>query len=162
MREIGMLDDKFFAYHEDDDYSYRSSQAGYRNLVDENSLVRHPDMNAKLNPPTIKPHVAYYVARNHTLFLRKHLGAIKALRPSWWMFQSRLRLMLKCRENPVACDALLAGLWHGWTNRGGPYNPEYRMPRMLAAAIWKYARARPALLSPVAAAPQRNETRTSN
>jgi len=158
MREIGMLDEKFFAYHEDDDYSYRSSQAGYRNLVDENSVVRHPTKNATLDSPTTKPHVLYYLARNHTRFLRKHLGVVRALKPCWWMFHSRLRLMLKCKENPVACDAILAGLWHGWINRGGPSRPEYRMPRLLAAAIWRYALARPALLHSVVTVARRNDT----
>jgi GT2 family glycosyltransferase len=148
IREIGMLDERFFAYYEDTDYSYRSSRAGCRNLVDENSKVRHPEKHVSINPLAIKPHYWYYMARNECLFWRKHLGTIRALKPCWWAFHGKLRLMLKCKEHRAVCDATLAGLWHGWIKRGGPYRPEYRMPRLLAAAIWKYALAKaPELLA---------------
>jgi len=32
-------------------------------------------------------------------------------------------------------DATLAGFWHAWTNRAGPYRPESRMPSPLALLI---------------------------
>ena len=137
IREIGMLDERFFMYFEDIDYSYRSSLAGYRNLVDEESIVRHEEKNRNTNPTGMKPHYWYYMARNECRFWRKHLGVFRSLRPSWWAFRRTLRHMLQCRENRDATDAMLAGLWHGWINRGGPYRPEYLMPRLLAAAIWK-------------------------
>jgi hypothetical protein len=139
IRDIGMMDERLFAYYEDDDYSYRSSLAGYRNVVDENSTVRHAEKNESINPLAIKPHYWYYMIRNECLFWRKHLGMIRALRPSWWAFHRTLRRMYQCREKQEATDAMLAGLWHGWIGRGGPYRPEYRMPLLLAAAIWKYA-----------------------
>src|ERR1035441_3627616 len=137
IREIGMLDERFFAYFEDNDYSYRSSLAGYRNLVDEDSMVRHPEKSAKLNPSAIKPHWWYYMTRNECRFWRQHLGVSRALRPSWWAFNGMLRHLRRCKGNPDACDAMLAGLWHGWINRSGPYHSEFRMPRPLAAAIWR-------------------------
>ena len=137
--EIGLLDERFFAYFEDNDYSYRSSLAGYRNLVDENSTVRHEQKNEGIDPLAIKPHYWYYMIRNECLFWRKHRGVIRALRPSWWAFHRTLRRMFQCREKQDATDAMLAGLWHGWINRDGPYRPEYRMPKLLAAAVWRYA-----------------------
>lgn len=142
IREIGMLDDKFFAYVETIDYSHRSSRAGYKILVDDNSLVRHPQKKWTLSPLTIKPHFWYYMARNECLLWRKHLGVIRALRPSWWAFRKMTVHLCHCREAPNITDAILAGLWHGWINRGGPYRPEYRMPRPVAAAVWKYALAK--------------------
>jgi GT2 family glycosyltransferase len=139
IRAIGMFDEKFFAYAEDDDYSYRSSQAGYRNLVDEKCLVRHPDKNSILDPFAIKPHVWYYAARNDYRFWRKHLGTLRALRPCWWGFLKTLRDMRRCRGNDSLTDAMLAGTWHGWTGRTGAYDPGYRMPGPLAALVWRYA-----------------------
>jgi hypothetical protein len=139
IRKIGMLDEKFFAYFESVDYSYRSSLAGYCNLVDDNSLVRHHQKNTELNPLEIRPLWWYYQARNQSLLWRKHMGLRRALRPCWWSFNAMLRHMRRCVENRDATNAILAGLWHGWINRGGPYRSEYRMPRLLAAAIRKYA-----------------------
>jgi GT2 family glycosyltransferase len=139
IREIGMLDERLFAYYEDYDYSYRSSQSGYRNVMDENSTVRHAEKDESNNPFAIKPHYWYYMARNECRFWRKHLGAIQGLRPCWWGRNKWLRSLRRCKEYPEATDAMLAGMWHGLINRGGPYRPEYRMPRLLAAAIRKYA-----------------------
>jgi len=139
IREIGMLDERFFAYREDDDYSCRSSLAGYRNLVDESSIIRHPNKSAEPNPFAMKPYWWYYMTRNECLLWRKHLGMIRALRPLRGPLSRTLRYIRRCSEKRDATDAMLAGLWHGWINRGGPYRPEYRMPRLLAVAIRKYA-----------------------
>jgi GT2 family glycosyltransferase len=142
--KIGLLDERFFAYYEDNDYSYRSSLAGYRNIVDENSTVRHEEKNEGINPFAIKPHYWYYMARNECLFWRKHLGTIQGLKPCWWNRNYWTWNLRRCKEYPNATDAMLAGLWHGWINRGGPYRPEYRMPKLLSAVIWKYALAKTA------------------
>jgi GT2 family glycosyltransferase len=144
IRKIGMLDEGFFAYFEDIDYSLRSSHAGYRNLVDENSVVRHEEKNKNNDPLAMKPHYWYYWARNECRFWRKHLGPVRALRHSWWSLHKMMRHMRQCREKQDATNAILAGLWHGWINRGGAYRPEYRMPRPLAAVIWRYAMAKAA------------------
>jgi GT2 family glycosyltransferase len=141
IRKIGMFDDRFFAYFEDNDLSYRSLQAGYRNLVDENSVVRHEEKDAVVDPATIKPHWWYYMTRNECRFWRKHLGVIRALKIWRWDFHKTMLQLRRCGDNRVATDAMLAGLWHGWTNRGGPYRAEYRMPKLLAAAIRRYATA---------------------
>ncbi|MGD0829310.1 MAG: glycosyltransferase family 2 protein [Terracidiphilus sp.] len=142
IRKIGMLDERFFAYFEDIDYSLRSSQAGFRNIVDENHIVRHEEKNRNNNPLEMKPHYWYYWARNEYWFWRKHLGPIGALRRSWWAFDRMMRNLRACRENQDACNAILAGTWHGWINKKGAYRSEFRMPRLLAAVVWRYAMAR--------------------
>jgi GT2 family glycosyltransferase len=135
IREIGMLDERFFTYWEDIDYSYRSSAAGYRNLVDENCVVGHPRKDPILNPSALKPHWWYYNARNEYWFWTRHMGAFRALKPSWWAFRKMMQHMNRCPEDQRIMDATLAGFWHGWINRRGPYRPESRMPRPLAALI---------------------------
>jgi GT2 family glycosyltransferase len=144
IRLIGMLDESLFAYGEDNDYSYRSSQVGFLNVVDEKSTIQHEGKNEETNPLAMKPHYWYYKTRNICLFWRKHLGVIRAARPSWWSFHRTLRRMCQCKEKQEATDAMLAGLWHGWIGRGGPYRPEYRMPKLLSAVIWRYAMAKAA------------------
>jgi GT2 family glycosyltransferase len=144
IREIGMLDDDFFAYFDDHDYSYRASRAGYRNITDENSVIRHPDKETNDKPLEIKPHWWYYNVRNECLFWRKHLDPIKALKVMKWGLPSTWAYVRRCRTNKEATDAILAGLWHGWIGRWGAYRPEYRMPRPLAALVLKYALTRTA------------------
>jgi len=142
IREIGMLDESFFMYYEDIDYSARSLKAGYRNVVDWSSVVYHFEKNRNTNPHGMKPHYWYYIARNESRFWRKHLGLIKSLRNSWWSFNGFLRHRNRCKASTVASEAILAGLWHGWLNKSGPYQPNYRMPGIAAEIVKLYGRRR--------------------
>lgn len=140
IRRIGMLDTGFFAYFEDIDYSARSTQAGFRNVVDSNSTVRHLEKNRNTKPFEIKPHYWYYMARNESRFWRKHLGLVKGMRQAWYSFNGFLRHRNRLTRKPESANAILAGLWDGWLNRGGPYHPEVRMPALPAAVVNAYSR----------------------
>ena len=141
VRRIGMLDPAFFAYFEDIDYSVRSAKAGFRNVVDPNSVVRHLEKNHNKKPDEIRPHYWYYMARNESRFWRKHLGFMGSLRLSWNSFNRFLRNRNRLSGKPES-DAILAGLWDGWRNRGGAYNPHARMPALPAAMVRFYSRRR--------------------
>jgi GT2 family glycosyltransferase len=140
IRKIGMLDTGFFAYFEDIDYSARSIQAGFRNLVDPNSVVRHQEKNRNTKPFEIKPHYWYYMARNESRFWRKHLGLTKGMRQVWYSFNGFLRHKNRLTRKPESANAILAGLWDGWLNRGGPYHPEVKMPALPAAMVNAYSK----------------------
>ena len=140
IRKIGMLDTGFFAYFEDIDYSARSTAAGFRNIVDPNSKVRHLEKNRNTKPFEIKPHYWYYMARNESRFWRKHLGLAKGMRQVWYSFNGFLRHRNRLTKKPESANAILAGLWDGWMNRGGPYRPEMRMPSLPAAVVDVYSR----------------------
>jgi GT2 family glycosyltransferase len=140
VRRIGVLDPGFFAYFEDVDYSARSSSAGYRNVVDSNSVVRHFEKNRNARPHEIRPHYWYYIARNESRFWRKHLGPSGSLKLMWYSFNGFLRHRNRLKTRPESQDAILAGLWHGWLDRGGEYDPDFRMPALLAAAVKIYSK----------------------
>lgn len=140
IRKIGMLDTGFFAYFEDIDYSARSIQAGFRNLVDSNSIVRHQEKNRNTKPFEIVPHYWYYMARNESRFWRKHLGLAKGMRQVWYSFNGFLRHKNRLTRKPESANAILAGLWDGWLNRGGPYHPEVKMPALPAAVVNAYSK----------------------
>lgn len=142
VRRIGMLDTTFFAYFEDIDYSVRSANAGFRNVVDPNSVVRHLEKNHNKKPREIRPHYWYYMARNESRFWRKHLGLRGSLRLSWNSFNRFLRNRNRLSSKAEGGDAILAGLWDGWRDRGGPYNPNARMPALPAALVKIYSRRR--------------------
>ena len=147
IRKIGMMDDRFFAYYEDFDYSIRSLDAGFRNVVDWSSSIYHVDKSMTKRPHEIKPHYWYYIARNDRRLWRKHLGPIRSLRISWWGTNRFIRYMNRCKGDPVAREAIIAGIWHGWLNKTGPYSPNIRAPRVFAFLVGVYAK-RPSLQRP--------------
>lgn len=140
IRRIGVLDTAFFAYFEDIDYSTRSAEAGFRNVVDPNSVVRHFEKNRITKPLEIKPHYWYYMARNESRFWRKHLGLAGSARLMWHSCNGFLRHRNRLKAKPESQRAILAGLWHGWLDRGGEYDPDRRMPGLVAAAVEGYSR----------------------
>lgn len=140
IRKIGMLDTRFFAYFEDIDYSARSAQAGFRNVVDPDSVVRHLEKNRNTRPFEIKPHYWYYMARNESRFWRKHLGLMGSLRQSWYSFNGFLRHYNRLDDKRESKIALLAGLWDGWMDRSGPFHPGIRMPSPVASLVNLYSR----------------------
>jgi len=118
----------------------RSSKAGFRNVVDPHSVVRHLEKNRNAKPLEIMPHYWYYMARNESRFWRKHLGFAASLKLMWHSFNGFLRHRLRLKARPESGEAILAGLWHGWLNRSGEYDPGFRMPAVPAAAVKLYSR----------------------
>jgi GT2 family glycosyltransferase len=147
IRQIGLLDPAFFAYFEDIDYSARSAGAGFRNLVDSNSVVKHLEKNRNTRPLEIRPHYWYYMARNESRFWRKHLKLAGSIKMRWHSFNGFLRHHNRLSSKPESAEAILAGLWDGWRDRGGPYDPHARMPALPSAIVRLYSRRR-ALQSP--------------
>ena len=141
-RKIGLLDPAFFAYFEDIDYSARSAGAGFRNVVDPNTVVRHLEKNRDTMPLEIRPHYWYYMARNESRFWRKHLGIAGSLRLAWHSFNGFMRHWNRLASRQDSREAILAGLWDGWRDRGGPYHPGTRMPPLPAAMVKLYSRRR--------------------
>ncbi|HMF54002.1 MAG TPA: glycosyltransferase family 2 protein [Edaphobacter sp.] len=139
-RRIGGLDERFFAYFEDIDYSVRSREAGFRNLVDPNSVVCHLEKNRNLRPFEIKPHYWYYLARNESRFWRKHRGRGGSLRLCWYSFNGFLRHYNRLAGKLESRKAILAGLWDGWLDRGGAFRADARMPSLPAALVRIYSR----------------------
>lgn len=149
VRRIGMLDPSFFAYFEDIDYSARSAAAGFRNVVDSNSVVRHAEKNRNTKPLEIKPHYWYYMARNESRFWRKHLGLSKSLKLTWHSCNGFLRHFNRLGSRPESKAAILAGLWDGWRGRSGQYNPNKHMPSIPSALARFYSKR--SALQPVSA-----------
>ena len=140
IREIGFLDERFFAYFEDIDYSARSIAAGYRNVVDRSVVVLHLQKHREKSPLELKPYYWYYVTRNESRFWRKHVGLRRSLRPTAGALLRFLVNLNACEGKPESQRAILAGLWHGWLDRGGMYQERYQMPSPVAAMVRLIAR----------------------
>jgi GT2 family glycosyltransferase len=70
LREIGLLDERYFAYVEDCDYSYRLEQGGWKMAVNLDVRVQHR-VSASLGRRS--PRYYYYVARNTPRFILERL-----------------------------------------------------------------------------------------
>lgn len=140
IRRIGKLDDNFFAYWEDIDYSVRGNEAGFRNAIDFTSTVSHSEKFPTDRPQDIKPYFWYYLARNEIRFWKKHAGFRARLKPLWWAYQLQLNHMKLVNGAEASRQAILAGMWDGWLNRTGPYRANLRMPRMASHLIEMHRR----------------------
>ncbi|MEK7648536.1 MAG: glycosyltransferase family 2 protein [Patescibacteria group bacterium] len=66
LRRIGLLDEKFFMYHEDSDICWRMQQAGYRTVVSPLSVVAHRyEFSRSIQK-------FYYIERNRLLMMLKN------------------------------------------------------------------------------------------
>jgi GT2 family glycosyltransferase len=75
IKKIGLLDDNFFAYYEDIDWSIRIKNAGYDLAFIESSVIYHHGSKSsqnQLNEGTLSPFVHYFNIRNHLFLLRKN------------------------------------------------------------------------------------------
>lgn len=66
---VGMLDETFFAYHEDIEWCYRGRKAGFKVLFAPRAKAFHPDTRQR---DVDSPFVTYYTSRNRLLFAIKH------------------------------------------------------------------------------------------
>jgi GT2 family glycosyltransferase len=140
IRRIGKLDDRFFAYWEDIDFSMRSNEAGFRNAVDFASTVSHNEKFPTDRPQDIKPHYWYYLARNEIRFWKKHASFSDRLRPLWWAYLLQLGHLNLLSGAETSRQAILSGMWDGWLNRTGPYPADRRVPRLVARVIERHSR----------------------
>ena len=128
---IGVLDDRFFAYVEDVDYSLRATAAGFRNVVVLDAVVCHAFRHPVENPHGVPTYLHYFMTRNYLLLWRKLPGGMLISKAMLWFLRERLLQVSRMKGDTAAVNALLAGLWDGLRGVGGPYDPTRQMPAML-------------------------------
>lgn len=69
VQKVGLLDDRFFMYHEDVDWGVRARAAGFQVVVVRQARVWHPDTRRR---DECSADVTYYMSRNELFFLKKH------------------------------------------------------------------------------------------
>jgi GT2 family glycosyltransferase len=72
IQKVGLLDERYFLYGEEDDWCFRVKRAGYRVLVAPKSVVLHKVSRA--TGSEYNETIAYYKTRNKILFIRKNLS----------------------------------------------------------------------------------------
>ena len=122
IKAIGLLDETFFAYHEEIDWCYRGKQAGYKVLFVPAAKVLHPDFRTRDANSAM---VTYYISRNTLQFAKKHrLGNLIILR----IFISYGRTLLswsirpRWRHKNLQRNALMHALFDFVRGKLGPYS----------------------------------------
>lgn len=79
LEKVGLLDEDFFLYWEDVDYSLRARKAGFRMKVIPESIVHHFESSNKLNKSKV-----YWLVLSGLIFFEKNSAWF--LRPWLWFF----------------------------------------------------------------------------
>ncbi|WP_339606267.1 glycosyltransferase family 2 protein [uncultured Roseivirga sp.] len=87
VKQIGLLDDKFFIYYEDSDWSFKIKKLGYRLRFEPKSKIYHEvgmsNQNRKdHNEGNVSPFTHYMVVRNHLFMVRRYAKGINKI-GSW-------------------------------------------------------------------------------
>ena len=119
LEEIGMLDQRFFIYHEEHDFCARAAMAGWCCYFVPEAKVWHKvslSMGGEYSPS-----LHYLWTRNWLLLSRKQTSVLlwpvvyaAYLRESYWLYQG---FMKRGMQEPA--KAVLAGAWNALLNRFG-------------------------------------------
>ena len=64
------------------------------------------------------------------------------LKKLWWNYLFQQSHLNQLEGNESSRQAILAGLWDGWTNRTGAYRADLRMPPFVARLVQAHSRRR--------------------
>lgn len=138
LRQVGMLDERYFAYYEDDDICARLSAAGWRCVVVFDALVEHACFDGVIYDRP--PYYFYLMARNafrfwgaHTPTPNRRLLKLRLLE-TWTFMASRLH----ARGLAAKRDACLLGIADGLMKRHGP--PILNRPVPVAMRLFRRLR----------------------
>lgn len=126
IEDIGMLPEHYFMYYEDVEWSLRAQRAGWRTVVEPQSVLWHKE-GASSGGKWRNPSAAqdYFDLRNGWLFLDRNSHGI-------WLVLGRAFLLVRflrkiarmiIRREPQPLLKLrmqVVGLYHGWKGRTGP------------------------------------------
>ena len=119
LRQVGLLDERFFFSTEMADLSLRARQHGFVCAVDRRAAASH---TISRSAPLRNSLYVYYIVRNRLLFLRNHYRWRLGLRGFWWAYTVALALKLRLSGEPVTARAVWLALQDGVNGRFGGQN----------------------------------------
>ena len=123
LTKVGLLDEKFFTYYEDVDWSLRMKSLGYDLGFVKESIIYHHGSSSSKNKKTkegvISSKIHYFNIRNHILLLKKHknlfifFGIVffQIIKITSYIFY----FLIRFRFNKLTM--VLKGLKHGLNNK---------------------------------------------
>lgn len=144
IERIGYLNEKYFAYWEDAEYSQRVLKAGYKNTIGLGSKIAHKWHNT-LDERNFPAYYIYYLTRNEYLFWAAHNTGFKRILFIKEFLSKKLYEIGVRRDSShdLVIDPILDGLYCGIMSVGGPWGNRKYMPKIFKDII----KAHPFLLS---------------
>jgi GT2 family glycosyltransferase len=118
LREIGLLDDKLFVYHEDSEFCMRARAAGYRFVFVPTAHIWHKiSQTCGLE----SPFTLYLSTRNQLNLVAKHVPfPYKPLALAFTVGKKIARMAIFSLKRPDAAKAVGAGIWDFLHGTYGP------------------------------------------
>jgi GT2 family glycosyltransferase len=123
VEQVGMLDERFFIYCEEEEWCLRARKGGWRLVHVPQAKLWHKGVKRDYNP---NPSVIYYMTRNHFLMLAKHHAPLLAWAVRW---KQTLRTLTswtikpKWRHKREYRNAMWRGTVDFLRRRWGMYSP---------------------------------------
>ena len=92
IKDIGLLDENYFLYYEDNDYSMRAKKSGYRLVYQPKSIIWHK--NAGSTGGSGSKLQDYYITRNRLLFGNRYAS----IRSKIALNREAMRLLISGRD----------------------------------------------------------------
>ena len=142
VEKIGYLQEKYFAYFEDIEYSLRVLDGNFKNVVCNTARILHKHQSSK------GKHYYYFMNRNQILFGQEYLkGFVARLRYKIRTLGVVSAYIDKC--NQEYADACLDGVWHGLINISGEMTSDRRMPKMMKKIMCFFSKYHPTFIADV-------------
>jgi len=128
---VGLLDERYFAYHEDVDYCLRALAAGWRTRVVTSARMWHKAGRSLGSDRS--PVREYLMVRNWYLLWSTHLtGWQRRSYPRRYLAWALERALNAQRDgNALLAEHTLDGIWDGLRGHWGPWQGKGRMPGAL-------------------------------
>ena len=137
VRRIGYLDERYFAYDEDLDYSLRAIEAGFRTYLEPKAFVHHKGTRSLGANSPIR---TYLLQRNRYLLWTERLhGWQKYSFCAQYLRQGLLdALKYKMGGMEVTACAYLDGAWSAFRGRYGHWRQAGGIPRALMGRVFRH------------------------
>jgi GT2 family glycosyltransferase len=106
LESLGLLDESFFAYHEEVEWCARARRAGWRVRYCPQAIVSHTGRGSHGSPSAIRIR-KYFAARNAILFARKHAGPLERAKLAAFLATSLPLQLLWHLPRGAASDVVL-------------------------------------------------------
>lgn len=111
----GYLDEAFFAYYEDIDWSLRAKKKGFKTMIFPKVLVYHKC--SRSSGGVYSPTVYFFIFRNKFVLMHKHARVLRKLQFSFNYVTDALEKYAELSElgNPQGAVSVINGLWSALT-----------------------------------------------